>query len=43
MRETERDRENVSGGEAENPKGDTESVAGSRLCAVSPEPDVGIE
>ena len=32
----------MSGGGAEI-EGDTESEAGSRLCAVSTEPDVGLE
>ena len=42
MRERERDRERVSGGGAER-EGDTESEAGSRVQAVSTEPDVGLE
>ena len=37
-----RQRESVSGGEAER-EGDTESEAGSRLRAVSTEPDTGLE
>ena len=37
-----RERQNVSGGEAER-EGDTESEAGSRLLAVSTEPDAGPE
>ena len=36
------ERDRVSGGEAER-EGDTESKAGSRLRAVSTEPDVGLE
>ena len=32
----------MSGGRAER-EGDTDSEAGSRLCAVSTEPDVGLE
>ena len=32
----------MNGGEAER-EGDTESEAGSRLRAVSPEPDAGLE
>ena len=36
------ERENESGGGAEK-EGDTESKAGSRLRAVSTEPDVGLE
>ena len=35
-------RRSVSGGGAER-EGDTESEAGSRLQAVSPEPDAGLE
>ena len=35
-------RESVSGGRAER-EGDTESEAGSRLHAVSTEPDAGLE
>ena len=38
----ERDRHSMSGGGAER-EGDTESQAGSRLRAVSPEPDSGLE
>ena len=38
----ERQRKNVSGGGAER-EGDTESEAGSRLRAVSKEPDAGLE
>ena len=41
-RERERERESVSGGGAER-EGDTESEAGSRLPAISAEPDVGLE
>ena len=41
-RETERERERMSGGGTER-GGDTESKAGSRLRAVSTEPDVGLE
>ena len=37
-----RERQSTSGGEAER-EGDTESEAGSRLRAVSTEPDVGLE
>ena len=37
-----RERQSVSGGGAER-EGDTESEAGSRLWAVSIEPDVGLE
>ena len=37
-----RERQSASGGGAER-EGDTESKAGSRLCAVSTEPDVGLE
>ena len=40
MRDTER--KSTSGGEAER-EGDAESEAGSRLRAVSTEPDVGLE
>ena len=40
--ERERERECVSRGGAER-EGDTESEAGSRLRAVSPEPDAGLE
>ena len=40
--ETERDRDSVSGGRAEG-EGDTESEAGSRLWAISTEPDLGLE
>ena len=40
LRERKRDR--LSGGGAER-EGDTESEAGSRLRAVSAEPDVGLE
>ena len=32
----------MNGGRAER-EGDTESEAGSRHCAISPEPDVGLE
>ena len=32
----------MSGGGAET-EGDTESEAGSRLCAISTEPDVGLK
>ena len=38
----ERERQSASRGEAER-EGDTESKAGSRLWAVSTEPDVGLE
>ena len=38
----ERERQSVSGGRAER-EGDTESEAGSRLRAVSTEPDAGLE
>ena len=38
----ERQSQSVSGGGAE-PEGDTESEAGSRLWAVSTEPDAGLE
>ena len=41
LRERERERENERG-EAET-EGDTESEAGSRLWAVSTEPDVGLK
>ena len=37
-----RERESTSGGGTER-EGDTESEAGSRLRAVSTEPDVGLE
>ena len=37
-----RERKSVSGGGAET-EGDTESEAGSRIQAVSTEPDVGLE
>ena len=37
-----RERQSTSQGEAER-EGDTESEAGSRLRAVSTEPDVGLE
>ena len=40
--ERETGRQNVSGGGAER-GGDTESPAGSRLWAVSPEPDTGLK
>ena len=40
--ETERERQSVSGGEAER-EGGTESKAGSGLRAISTEPDVGLE
>ena len=43
LRERERERETeVSGGGAER-EGDTESEAGSRLHAVSTDPDTGLE
>ena len=42
QREREREREEIYGGEAER-EGDPESEAGSRLQAVSTEPDVGLE
>ena len=38
----ERERDSMSGGGAES-EGDTESAVGSRLWAVSTEPDVGLE
>ena len=41
-REGEREREHISGGGAKK-EGDTESEAGSRLWAVSTEPEVGLE
>ena len=41
-KERERERENMSGGGTER-EGDTESKAGSRLGAVSTEPDAGLE
>ena len=37
-----RERQSLNGGGAER-EGDTESEAGSRLRAVSPEPDAGLE
>ena len=37
------DRQNTSGGGAERDNGDTESEAGSKLWAVSTEPDAGLE
>ena len=37
-----REREHMNGGGSER-EGDTESEAGSRLWAVNPEPDVGLE
>ena len=40
--ERERERERVSRGGAER-EGDTESEAGSRLQAISAEPDAGLE
>ena len=40
--ERERERQSVSGGGAEQ-EGSTESKAGSRLPAVSTEPDAGLE
>ena len=39
---TDRERQSMSGGGAER-EGDTESEAGSRLRAVSAEPDAGLE
>ena len=42
MRERQRDRQSVSRGGAER-EGDTESEAGSRLRAVSTEPDTGLK
>ena len=42
MRERERERQSVSRGGAER-GGDTESEAGSRLRAVSTEPDAGLK
>ena len=41
-REREREKESVSRGGAER-EGDTESEAASRLWAISPEPDAGLE
>ena len=41
-REGERERQSTSRGRAKK-EGDTESEAGSRLCTVSTEPDVGLE
>ena len=37
-----RERQSMNGGGAER-EGDTESEAGSRLGAISPEPDAGLE
>ena len=37
-----RERQSMNGGRAER-EGDTESEAGSRLWAISPEPDAGLE
>ena len=37
-----RERQSMNGGEAER-EGDTESETGSRLQAISPEPDAGLE
>ena len=37
-----RERQSMNGGGAER-EGDTESEAGSRLWAISPEPDAGLE
>ena len=37
-----RERQSMNGGGAER-EGDTESEAGSRLWAISPEPDTGLE
>ena len=37
-----RQRQSMNGGGAER-EGDTESEAGSKLWAISPEPDVGLE
>ena len=42
MRERETERQSTSRGRAER-EGDTESEAGSRLRAVSTEPDAGLE
>ena len=42
MRERERERARASGGGAER-EGERESEAGSRLLAVSAEPDIGLE
>ena len=42
MRERETERQRVSGGGAER-KGDTESEAGSRLRAISTEPDTELK
>ena len=39
---TERERQNTNGGGAER-EGDTDSEVGSRLWAVSTEPDMGLE
>ena len=36
-----KERQSMSGGEEEK-EGDTESEAGSRLCIVNTEPDVGL-
>ena len=43
MRERERERQNVSRGGAERERVDIESEAGTRLRAVSTEPDAGLE
>ena len=44
MRERERERARMSGGGAEREReGDTQSEAGSRLSAVSTEPNAGLE
>ena len=42
MRDRERERQSMSRGGAER-RGDTESEAGSRLGAVSTEPDAGLK
>ena len=42
LRERERDKDRVRAGEGQR-EGDTESEAGSRLGAVSPEPGEGLE
>ena len=41
--ERERERQSESGGKGREREGDTESKAGSRLRAVSTEPNVGLE
>ena len=42
MFETERERQSMNGGGSER-EGETESEAGSRLRAISTEPDAGLE